>query len=55
MEGVIYVLKEFFPESVRNIQFYLDRLPLDVFIEICDALGIQDDEKKKLKKEFEKA
>jgi hypothetical protein len=54
-EGVKNVLKEYFQESERNIQYYLDRLTLDEFLEICDALGIQDDEKKKLKKEFEKA
>ena len=53
-DGVKNVLKEYFEESERNIGYYLERLTSEEFVKICEELGIQDDEKKKLKKEFDK-
>lgn len=54
-DGVKKVLKEYFEESDRNIGYYLDRLTSEEFVKICHHFGLQDDEVKKLKKEFEKA
>ena len=54
-DGVKSILKEYFEESERNIGYYLERLTSEEFVRICEEMGIQDDEKKKLKKEFEKA
>ena len=53
-DGVKNVLKEYFEESERNIGYYLERLTSEELVKICEELGIQDDEKKKLKKEFDK-
>lgn len=55
IEGVKAVLREYFEESDKNLNYYIQRLTVAEFVEICEDLGIQDDEKKKLKKEFEKA
>lgn len=54
-DGVKSILKEYFEESERNIGYYLERLTSEEFVRICEEMGIQDDEVKKLKKEFEKA
>jgi len=54
-DGVKEILKEYFEESERNIGYYLERLTSAEFEKICEEMGVQDDEKKKLKKEFEKA
>ena len=54
-DGVKSILKEYFEESERNIGYYLERLTSEEFVRICEEMGFQDDEKKKLKKEFEKA
>ena len=49
------ILMGYFEESERNIEYYLQKLTPAEFVSICEALGFQDDEIKKLKKEFEKA
>ena len=54
-DAVKAILKEYFEESERNIGYYLERLTAEEFVKICHEVGIQDDEVKKLKKEFEKA
>lgn len=53
-DAVKEVLKEYFEESERNIGYYLQRVTVEEFVKICEQLGRQDDEIKKLKKEFEK-
>lgn len=54
-EKVKAVLTEYFEESERNIGYYFNRLSVVEFVSICEEMGIQDDEIKKLKKEFEKS
>ena len=49
------ILMEYFEESEKNIGYYLQKLLPAEFVGICEDLGFQDDEIKKLKKEFEKA
>lgn len=53
-DGVKAILEEYFEESEKNLGYYMQRLTVQEFVEICEHLGVQDDEKKKLKKEFEK-
>ena len=53
LTNVKAVLKEYFEESEKNIQYYLDRVTIEEFVSICKMQGRQDDEIKKLKKEFE--
>jgi hypothetical protein len=54
-DGVKAILAEYFDETERNLGYYFENLTVEEFLEICEEVGIQDDEKKKLKKEFEKA
>ena len=54
IKNVLGVLCQYFEEPSHKLSHYLDRMSIDDFLGICDELGIQDDEKKKLKKEFEK-
>lgn len=53
-DGVKAILAEYFEESEKNLDYYLQRMTSPEFVAICEELGVQDDEKKKLKKEFEK-
>lgn len=54
-ENVKEILSEYFDESERNIGYYLDNITVEEFLSICSEMGYQDDEQKRLKKEFEKA
>jgi hypothetical protein len=55
LQKVKEILMEYFEESEKNIGYYLQNLLPAEFVSICEDLGFQDDEIKKLKKEFEKA
>lgn len=51
---VLDVLCEHFEESPKNIGYYIRNLTEAEFMNICESRGMQDDEKKKAKKEFAK-
>ena len=52
-ENVRNVLTSYL-EDDSNLDYYIHHLDVEGFMEICDNIGLQDDEKKKIKKEFEK-
>ena len=53
IQNISKIIKEYFDVSERQVEYYLNGISASEFLEICNELGIQDDEKKKLKKEFD--
>ena len=53
-DAVKEILGQYFEEADRNLSYYIDHMDVDDFTKICEKMGFQDDEIKKLKKEFNK-